>query len=65
MKPSYQAVNFVCPVCGVQPQESCQLLTGAPRNNSHVERWDIAKDHHHGLTDDKPTVQLVVNVTQF
>jgi hypothetical protein len=65
MKPSYHAVNFVCPVCGVQPQESCQLLTGAPRNNPHVERWNIAKDHLHGLTDDKATVQMVVNGTQF
>jgi hypothetical protein len=39
------SLNFVCPTCGVKPQEKCELKSGVPRFASHVERWDIAKDH--------------------
>ena len=39
------SLNFVCPTCGVKPQEKCELKSGVPRFSSHVERWDIVKDH--------------------
>jgi hypothetical protein len=39
------SLNFACPICGADPQGKCELISGAPRFESHVERWDIAKDH--------------------
>jgi hypothetical protein len=39
------SLNFACPTCGADPQEKCELNSGTPRFASHVERWDIAKDH--------------------
>ena len=39
------SLDFVCPVCGANPRERCEMHSGAPRFESHVERWDIAKDH--------------------
>jgi hypothetical protein len=46
MPPSIDAsLDFVCPICGANPQERCEMLSGTPRFESHVERWNIAKDH--------------------
>ena len=39
------SLDFVCRICGANPQERCELDSGTPRFESHVERWDIAKDH--------------------
>jgi hypothetical protein len=39
------SLNFACPTCGANPHEKCELNSGTPRFVSHVERWDIAKDH--------------------
>jgi hypothetical protein len=39
------SLNFACPICGADPQETCRLLSGTLRNNSHIERWYIAKDY--------------------
>jgi hypothetical protein len=39
------SLNFNCPICGAAPQEKCELNSGTPRFQSHVERLDIAKDH--------------------
>jgi hypothetical protein len=39
------SLNFDCPICGAVPQELCELNSGTPRFESHVERWEIAKDH--------------------
>jgi hypothetical protein len=40
------SLDFACPICKVQPQEKCELLTGAKRFYSHVERIDLAGDHN-------------------
>jgi len=37
-------LDFVCPVCSAQPQETCELSTGASRFESHVERKWAAAD---------------------
>jgi hypothetical protein len=33
------APGFVCPVCGAQPRECCEMNNGALRFESHRERW--------------------------
>jgi hypothetical protein len=38
------SLNFVCLICGAQPQEKCELNSGQPRFASHRERRDTAKD---------------------
>jgi len=38
------SLNFRCPICGVEPGELCEMQSGTPRLDSHVERWDIAQD---------------------
>jgi len=38
------SLNFTCPICGAAPQEKCELNSGAPRFESHIERREIAKD---------------------
>lgn len=38
-------LNFRCPVCGAARHERCELNSGTPRFQSHVERFDIASDH--------------------
>lgn len=43
------SLNVMCPICGAGPQEKCELSSGAPRFESHVERWDIAKDYLHSI----------------
>jgi hypothetical protein len=48
------SLDFVCPACGAQPKEKCQLIGGAPRFESHVERKYIAKDHVLKLSSAKP-----------
>jgi hypothetical protein len=40
------SLDFACPICKVQPQEKCELLTGAKRFHSHVERINLAQDHN-------------------
>jgi hypothetical protein len=35
------APDFVCPVCGAQPREWCEMNDGALRFESHRERWVI------------------------
>jgi hypothetical protein len=37
-------LDFVCPVCSAQPQEECELTTGASRFEPHVERKWVASD---------------------
>ena len=39
-----KSLTFPCPICGAQPQEKCELNSGAPRFESHRVRRDIAKD---------------------
>lgn len=39
------SLNFICPICGAQPGEQCELTTGTPRFESHSERVWIAQDH--------------------
>jgi hypothetical protein len=39
------SLDFVCPTCGADPQEKCEMNSGTPRFESHLERWDIAKNH--------------------
>jgi hypothetical protein len=34
-----------CPICGAAPQEVCELNTGAPRFESHIERGNLAKNY--------------------
>jgi hypothetical protein len=43
------SLDFVCPICNVQPKEKCELLTGAKRFHSHVERINLAQDHNREL----------------
>jgi len=38
------SLNFRCPTCGVAPGKECEMLSGALRFGSHVERCDIAQD---------------------
>jgi len=37
------SLEFVCPICGAALQERCEMHSGTPRFESHVERWDIVK----------------------
>jgi hypothetical protein len=53
LKP-YSALDFICPICGVQPQERCKLLAGGERFESHLERKYIAKDHEPKKSLTKP-----------
>jgi hypothetical protein len=48
------SLDFVCPVCDAQPQEKCELSSGAPRFESHIERKWIAQDYRRkaALSDD-------------
>jgi hypothetical protein len=39
-----QILAVRCPTCGAAPGEKCELSTGQPRNNSHLDRRLIAKD---------------------
>ena len=45
MPPADLSLDFVCPICGAEPQEKCEMNSGTPRFSSHVERWDIANDY--------------------
>jgi len=47
-------LDFVCPVCAAQPREECELRTGAPRFEPHVERKWIAGDHNPEQPLDRP-----------
>jgi len=38
MKASDPSLKLVCPVCGAQPQEVCEMNTGDLRFESHRER---------------------------
>jgi len=38
-------MNFSCSVCGADPGEKCELNSGQPRYESHMERKWIAQDH--------------------
>jgi hypothetical protein len=38
------ALDFVCPICKAQPQEGCELSSGFPRFQSHIERKWLAQD---------------------
>jgi hypothetical protein len=33
-----------CPTCGAAPGEKCELSTGQPRNNPHIDRRWVAED---------------------
>jgi hypothetical protein len=48
------SLDFVCPICDAQPQEKCEMRSGAPRFESHIERKWIAQDHRRkaALSDD-------------
>jgi hypothetical protein len=64
MKP-FTARDFACPKCGVRPQEACKLNSGGPRFQSHLERYDLAKDHQVRMELDHPnaakkTVRAVI-----
>jgi rubredoxin len=37
-------LNFKCPTCGAAPQEKCDLNSGSPHFQSHIERWNLAKE---------------------
>jgi hypothetical protein len=39
-----QMLALTCPTCGAAPGERCELSTGQPRDNPHVDRRLIAKD---------------------
>jgi hypothetical protein len=52
MRPT--ALDFVCPVCLAEPQKKCQLLSGLPRFESHVERKWIAEDYEYKLVRREP-----------
>jgi hypothetical protein len=39
-----QVLAVRCPTCGAGPGEKCELNTGQPRNNPHLDRRLIAKD---------------------
>ncbi len=38
MKATDVSLKFVCPVCGAQPREVCEINSGIPRFESHHER---------------------------
>jgi hypothetical protein len=44
MKTSDLSLKFVCPVCGAQPKERCEMNSGAFRFESHRERKDRVRD---------------------
>jgi len=44
------SLNIPCPVCGAMPQETCKLVWGGVRNESHIERKWIAQDINSGKT---------------
>jgi hypothetical protein len=48
------SLDFVCPICNAQPQEKCELSTGAPRFESHIERKWIAQDYRRKTTHTEP-----------
>jgi len=47
------ALAFVCPICNAQPNQVCMLATGAPRNQSHLERKWMATDYRIGHAPEK------------
>jgi hypothetical protein len=44
------SLHYSCPVCGAAPLEQCELNSGTPRFESHIDRREIAKDHHPNLS---------------
>jgi hypothetical protein len=38
-------LNFKCPTCAAAPREKCVLNGGSPRFQSHIQRWETARDH--------------------
>jgi hypothetical protein len=59
------SLNFACPICGAPPQKKCVMTSGAPRFESHVERWNIAKDHLYGHSMDETIMERVTTILQF
>jgi hypothetical protein len=61
MSKHHLALDFVCPICNAQPNNKCELTTGAFRFQSHAERKWIAQDHNLGrsLSDPEPTQETV------
>ena len=39
------SLSFTCPICGAAPKEPCEMNSGTPRFESHVERGNFVKDH--------------------
>lgn len=39
------SLKFSCPACGAEPGEKCEINSGQPRSESHVERKWTAQDH--------------------
>jgi hypothetical protein len=50
----FRSLDFVCPICGVQPEERCRLIGGGLRFESHIERKYIAKDSQRKRSTTKP-----------
>jgi hypothetical protein len=52
------SLDFACPICKVPSQEKCQLMTGAPRFSSYVERVDVAKDYNRDIAPTEPSLDM-------
>jgi len=39
------ALDSICPTCGAQPHEECNLKIGNALFDYHFERWKTARDH--------------------
>jgi hypothetical protein len=53
------SLDVVCPICKAQPQDKCELATGAFRFESHIERKWIAQDLHPNPALTEPSHSVV------
>jgi hypothetical protein len=59
------SLDIPCPICLAQAQKKCELLTGAPRSESHVERKWIAQDLHRKTVFEEPAPFEVPRASNF
>lgn len=38
------SLGVICPICGAGRREKCEMNSGTPRFESHLERRELARD---------------------